>query len=131
MKFFIDENLSPQLTSTCHARGYDATSQRDRAGLSRLDHSIAAMCLEEERICVTANAGDFRELAEVRGVHPGLIAMPSVARARQIELLEAAISFIEEAAQDAEQEPAALMINHVVELDVAGACELFELPVSS
>jgi predicted nuclease of predicted toxin-antitoxin system len=131
MKFFIDENLSPQLTSACHARGYDATSRRDRAGLSRLDHSIAAMCLEEERICVTANAGDYRELAEVRGIHPGLITISSMARVRRIELLEAAISFIEEAAQAAEQEPAALMINHVVEIDEAGACELFELPPSS
>jgi hypothetical protein len=50
---------------------------------------------------VTANASDFRELAEVRGVHPGLITMPSVARARQIELLDAGISFIEETADDA------------------------------
>jgi predicted nuclease of predicted toxin-antitoxin system len=131
MKFFIDENLSPQLASTCHARGYDATSLRDRSGLSRLDHSIAAMCLEEERICVTANAGDFRELAEVRGVHPGLITVPSVSRARQIELLEAAISFIEETAQATGLDPAALMINHVVEIDEAGACELCELPGSS
>ena len=131
MKFFIDENLSPQLTSTCHGRGYDATPLRDRAGLSRLDHSIAAMCLGEERICVTANAGDFRELVEVRGVHPGLVTVPSVARARQIELLDAAISFIEETAQATGQDPAALMINHVLEIDEAGSCEMFELPDSS
>ena len=26
----IDENLSPSLTTTCHSRGYDATSTRDR-----------------------------------------------------------------------------------------------------
>jgi hypothetical protein len=57
--------------------------------------------------------------------------MPSVARVRQVELLEAAISFIEETAQAAGQDAATLMINHVVEIDEAGSCELFELPDSS
>jgi len=130
MKFFIDENLSPQLTSTCHARGYDATSVRDRAGLSRPDHSLG----DVSRGGADLRDSQCRRLSRVgrrAGVHPGLITMPSVVRARQIELLEAAISFIEQSAQEAGLDPAMLMSNHVVEINEAGACELFQLPASA
>jgi Domain of unknown function (DUF4041) len=52
--------------------------------------------------------------------HPGLIVMPSVARDRQAQLLDAALAFIEQEAAATSQSPRDLMLNHVVEVDSAG-----------
>ena len=86
MRLFVDENLSPTLAGTAHDRGYDATSSRDRALLGFPDHALLRLCVDEERVLVTENAGDFRALCAAAGVHPGLIVIPS-ARAPQRDLL--------------------------------------------
>ena len=116
MKLFVDENLSPTLTGTAHDRGYDATSSRDRALLGLPDHALLRLCVDEERVLVTINAGDFRALCAAAGVHPGLIVMPSGAGARQRELLAACFDHIEASAAAAAQSPGDYMLNRVIEI---------------
>jgi predicted nuclease of predicted toxin-antitoxin system len=117
VRLFVDENLSPTLASTAHDRGYDATSSRDRGLLGLSDHALLRLCVEEERVLVTENAGDFRALCAAAGVHPGLIVIPSSAGARQRDLLGACLDRIEVAANAAGNEPADYMLNRVVEID--------------
>jgi predicted nuclease of predicted toxin-antitoxin system len=128
VKLFIDEDLSPQLVSRCHGRGYDATSSRDRGALGRLDHEIARLCYEEDRVLVTGNEGDFRRLCERQEIHPGLVVIPSVAASRQLQLVDAAIDHIEQRAQEFHVTAVAFMVNRVVEVGADGACVDFELP---
>ena len=73
---------------------------------------------------------DFRELVGDVELHPGLVVVPTVARDRQLQLLDVALVFIEHKAAAAGQEPRELMVNHVVEIGEDGTCELYELPVS-
>jgi predicted nuclease of predicted toxin-antitoxin system len=127
VRLFIDENLSPRLVSVGHDRGYDVTCARDRNLLGRADREILNLCVAEDRVCVTNNADDFRELVGSVELHAGLIVLPNVARDRQFQLLDAALAFIEREAADGGQEPRDLMVNHVVELDPAGTAELCEL----
>jgi hypothetical protein len=54
--------------------------------------------------------------------------LPNVARATQVLLFDAALQFIEEQAAATGEAACDLMVNHVIEGDEAGACELYELP---
>jgi predicted nuclease of predicted toxin-antitoxin system len=120
VRLLVDENLSPRLVSVAHDRGYDATSVRDRDLLGVPDAKILQFCGDDDRVCVTNNADDFRELVGNLELHPGLIVMPNVARDRQAQLLDAALAFIEQEAAATSQSPRDLMLNHVVEVDSAG-----------
>lgn len=115
MRFLVDENLSPTLTGTAHDRGYDATSSRDRGLLGLPDHALLRLCIDEARVLVTENAGDFRALCAAAGVHPGLIVMPSSAGARQRAFLAACLDHIEAAAAAAGA-GARRLLNRVVEI---------------
>jgi hypothetical protein len=67
------------------------------------------------------NAIDFRKLVGAEELHPGLIILPSVGREKSWELLEAAIAHLDELGA-----PADVLVNHVLEIDVAGNCTLYE-----
>ena len=113
----IDENLSPSLTTTCHSRGYDATSTRDRGILGLADHELLALCTAEERVLVTENDGDFRALCQAAGIHPGLVVLPSVNRQRAHDLFAACLDYIERQAERAGESTADFMLNRVAEVD--------------
>jgi predicted nuclease of predicted toxin-antitoxin system len=130
VRLFVDENLSPRLVSVTHDRGYDATCARDRNLLGALDPEILDLCLGEDRVCVTNNAGDFRELVGNVDLHPGLIVLPNIARKSQFKLFDRALDFIEQQAEAASQAPRDLMVNHVLEVDESGSCERHELPAT-
>jgi predicted nuclease of predicted toxin-antitoxin system len=91
VRLLIDENLSPTLTTIAHDHGYDAIAVRDRNALRKSDSALLALCIEEERVMVTANAGDFRALCVTTEVHPGLVVLPAAMRAAQQENLAAAL----------------------------------------
>ena len=80
VRVFVDECLSPRLVSVGYARGYHATCARDRGLLGVPDPEILALCLDEDRVCVTNNADDFRGLVGLIELHPGLIVIPNVSR---------------------------------------------------
>lgn len=73
-------------------------------------------------------AGDFLALVEEAGLHPGLIVMPLATRSEERAWMTAAILSIEGEAKTASQEPAALMINRLVEVDDAGECRHYDYP---
>ena len=86
MRLWIDEDLSPSLVDVAHAHGLDATCNRDRGLLGSSDREVLRRCIDEDRTLVTNNLGDFRRLCETRAAHPGLIVIPTLARAAQQEL---------------------------------------------
>ena len=128
MRFFIDEDLSPQLAAECHQAGYDATSVRDRNMLQASDREVSALCFAEDRVLVTNNAADFLELAAEKGLHPGLVFLPLGSQQETREWMRIAIAEIERLAAKAKSSPAALMINSVVEVNESGGTGRFEHP---
>jgi predicted nuclease of predicted toxin-antitoxin system len=128
VRFFIDEDLSPQLVDECHRAGYDATSVRDRDMLRATDREVAKLCFAEDRVLVTNNATDFLKLAEEEGMHPGLVFLPLGSRAEMRSWMATAIGAIEELVAAASIDAGALMINNVLDVDEGGRCELFEHP---
>lgn len=128
MKLFVDEDLSPTLCDVCHKAGYDATCSRDRNQLSKLDHDVAQLCLDEERVLVTNNENDFLKLAAEAGLHPGLIVLPLRDRAGQQEHMQVAIEFIETEATALGSITNDFMVNKVIELSENATCTAFEHP---
>jgi predicted nuclease of predicted toxin-antitoxin system len=132
MKLWIDEDLSPSLVETAHRRGFDATCNRDRGLLGGSDDEVMDRCIDEDRTLVTNNYGDFRRLCQSRGIHPGLIVLPTPSREAQQQLLDKALAFVEQRATESGPADASeFMINRVVEVSEAGDCADFPLPAPS
>jgi hypothetical protein len=96
--------------------------------LGMSDREVAALCLEEERVLVSNNAGDFFKLTSASGLHPGLVILPLGSRAQEVEWMRVAISTIEELAASGGITPADQMINMVIEVAEEGSCQAFEYP---
>jgi predicted nuclease of predicted toxin-antitoxin system len=75
MKFLLDENLSPRLTSTLAEVGLDVVHVRDRGLLSASDALVFSRAFGEDRVLVTRNYTDFRPLARSTQLHPGIVAL--------------------------------------------------------
>lgn len=132
MKLWIDEDLSPSLVDVAHVHGLDATCGRNRRMLGSSDLEVLRCCIEEDRTLVTNNVGDFRRLCETRAVHPGLIVLPTVARATQKKLLADALVHADRRAADTgATDPGEFMINRVVEVSDTGTCVDFPLPTDA
>lgn len=84
--------------------------------------------MDEDRVLVTNNADDFLKLAKDAGLHPGLVAMPLAARSQERAWVATAIDSIEQKAEEDGKEPAALMVNHVVEVGDDNACRHYDYP---
>jgi predicted nuclease of predicted toxin-antitoxin system len=128
VRFFVDEDLSPALVQDCHQAGYDATCSRDRGMLSASDREVAQLCMDEDRVLVTNNADDFLKLAEDAALHPGLVVMPLAAKSQERAWMATAIESIEQEAGEGGKEPAALMVNHVVEIEDDNTCRHYDYP---
>ena len=129
MQFFIDECLSPQIAARLNESGaHAAVHPRDIGRRGDPDHVVLRNAIAEDRIIATENARDFRGLVGKEELHPGPIILPCVSRDRCLQLLEKAIAFLEAEAATAEEPSADHMANRVIELDVAGRCEIYRLP---
>lgn len=84
--------------------------------------------MDEDRILVTNNASDFLALAEAAGLHSGLVVMPLATRTEERVWMAAAIRSMEEEARSSSREPAATMINRLVEIDEEGRCSHHDFP---
>ncbi|MBA2460630.1 MAG: hypothetical protein H0V45_02485 [Actinobacteria bacterium] len=51
-------------------------------------------------------------------------------RESQFRLLEAALEFVEQRAEAVDEAPRDFIVNHVVEINEAGSCDLYRLPTS-
>ena len=84
-----------------------------------------ARAVQEDRIVVTENADDFRKLAASVELHPGLIILPSVARAEAQRLMELAVAYLLRAGGD---RPYDLLVNSVLTVSANGAVHIDPLP---
>ena len=124
MRMFLDECLSPRIAQTLNAEGdHVVLHPRDFGGLGASDHHVLARCIEQDLVLVTANVRDFRALAAVRDVHPGLVILPSVGRERSEALLRGAIAFLSR-----HGDPMDVIVNHVLEVSVEAEMTLSMLP---
>jgi len=111
VRLFIDESLSPDFALRLNDLGkFDAIHPLHVGRRGEPDHRVPARCLEEGRVIVTQNARDFRRLVAKRPGHPGLIILPSLAKAATWARLEAALAFLL-----THGDPHSLIANHVLE----------------
>ncbi len=126
VRLFLDECLSPRIAKTLNAEGvHFAAHPRDFGGLGAPDHEVLARCVARNFILVTQNARDFRALVTTHDIHPGLVILPCVGRARSETLLRAAIDFLSERG-----EPMDIMVNHVLEISADAEMTLWTLPMT-
>lgn len=126
MKFFIDECISPTLSRHLNEVGlHEAVHPRDRARLRDPDHVVFARAIEDDRIIVTENADDFRKLAGAVDLHPGLIILPSVARAEAQRLMDLVLAHLEKAGGDRPQD---LLVNSVLTITIDAVIRIDPLP---
>lgn len=83
---------------------------------------MLAWCIAEDRVIVTENGRDFRDLVGRIELHPGLIILPSIDREGTWRLLQAAIAFLENRG-----DPMDAMVNHVLEVATADGMEFAPL----
>ena len=125
MKLLIDEHLSPRLVAWCaECRGVYAASVAHVGLAGWSDTKVWHYALEHDFVVVTANARDFLELLDIE-LHPGLIVFREggLTRAEQWEQLEAALDHVQ-----GQPDPAAYMVNRVIEVLAAGEVVVHELP---
>jgi len=126
VRFFIDECISPTLSQHLNREGlHDAIHPRDRGRLRDPDHVVFARAIEEDRIIVTENADDFRKLAGAVDLHPGLIILPSVARAEAQRLMDLVIAYLIETEGERPQD---LLVNSVLTITPDGVVRIDPLP---
>jgi hypothetical protein len=89
------------------------------------DHVVFARAIEADRIIVTENADDFRKLAGRVNVHPGLIILPSVARAEAQRLMDIVIAHLTDAGGERPQD---LLVNSVLTITLAADIRIDPLP---
>lgn len=124
MRLFLDECLSPAIARALNAEGvHVAMHPRDFGGLGAPDREVLKRCTEHDLVLVTENASDFGALVATQAIHPGLIVLPCVGRARSEALLRAAIDFLLERG-----DPMDIMVNHVMEVSTDLAMHLYPLP---
>lgn len=130
MNLFFDECVSAGAAvhfrdTTDHA----ACHTRDINMSGAPDTEVLTYCIAFDHILITVNGKDFRKLCGTpEQMHPGLIIVPSVSKARQILLIEAALALISQEAPP--ETPQDWMVNRVVEVDAQGAVTHAQLPKS-
>lgn len=124
MRLFIDECLSPRLAERLNATGeHDAIHPLHVGRRGERDDTILARCTREDRVIVTENGEDFRDLVARADIHPGLIVLPVLPREEAYGLLLQTIAFLA-----AKGDPMDVMVNHVLDVDRDGSCRLYPLP---
>ncbi len=72
--------------------------------------------------------GDPKGLAEAEGLHPGLIFLDAQGYDHMLTLATVGLDYIEQQAAEEGEEPAAFMVNKVVEVAHDGTCRHYDLP---
>lgn len=122
-KFFIDECLSPGLAEYLNGQGYDAVAARNVGRLGEPDHSVRERCFNEDRIIVTHNGDDFRNLVGEVELHPGLVILTDNTIVGSLVQITAVLNRFER-----EASPRQWMVNRVVEVGAGGVVTDYELP---
>lgn len=94
MRIILDECVSPGIVAKCWEIGLDTIHVRDRDLLGTPDHELWRYTLQEQRVLVTINGGDFRKLAAATAEHHGIVIFPSGGtRAEQMDYLRTAFTY--------------------------------------
>ena len=125
MKFLIDECISPTLSRHLNQGPHDAIHPRDRRRLRDPDHVVFARAIAEDRVIVTENAEDFRKLAGNVDLHPGMIILPSVARAEAQQLMDLVVAHL---AREGGDRPQDLLVNSVLTITAEAQIRIDRLP---
>jgi predicted nuclease of predicted toxin-antitoxin system len=129
VKLWIDECLSPTLVARANRRGYWATCNRDRDLLGVADKNLHELVIDEEAVFVTNDEADFVALYRRVDLHTGLLILPQTNRREAVwPLLDAALDYIEQNADAAEETAAEWMLNTRIEIDSSGAATHNDLP---
>jgi predicted nuclease of predicted toxin-antitoxin system len=129
VKLWIDECLSPTLVERANRRGYWATCNRDRDLLGVRDDALHKIVIDEEAVFVTNNEADFVALYRRVDLHTGLLILPQTQKREALwPLLDAALDYIEQEAQAADEAAAEWMLNKRVEIDPTGTATHDDLP---
>ena len=120
-RFLIDENLSPQLAHHLRAvHGYEAIHVNEIGLQGAPDPDVLARAVAENRIVVTSNAEEFRQLGRRTPDHPGLaVLLDAVGLVQQLELGVKLATAIE---------AAAIANGRLFEIDRHGTVRQFKLP---
>ncbi len=121
VKLLLDENLSPWAAEQLRTGGIDAVHIRERGVLSALDHQVARLAYDEDRVLVTSNVADFERLYRATELNAGLVLITTgnLLRAEQLRLLQQIVDLL-----GAEPD----MINRVLEIDADGSYVFRDLP---
>lgn len=123
MKFLVDECLPHSLIRDLASYGLPDSIHPIHVGaLGFRDDQIAAHAFAEDRIVITANAQDYKRIAAGISLHPGIILIAQLDRQRAWELIRLALAFLA-----LHPNPAAYMINRVIEVSVDGGIVPYEL----
>lgn len=117
MKIWADACVTPELAFVANKRGYEGTSNRQRALLTSLDPVFYPTVVGEDWVFVTNNESDFRDLASAEDFHPGLIVVPQALRELHKQRFDLVLAHIEKQAALEGEEPAIWMMNRVVEYE--------------
>ena len=129
MKLWIDECLSPTLVGRANRRGYWATCNRDRDLLGVRDRVLYKIVINEEALLVTNDQADFAALYRHADLHTGLLILPQTEKREALwPLLDAALDYIEQQAEDADETAAEWMLNKRVKIDPSGTVRHDDLP---
>lgn len=127
MRLLLDECISHSFVARLAARGYPDSIHPINVGMrGRRDDEIVSRALRDDRIIVTSNASDYRDLFSREIIHPGLIILPNAELEHSWRLLELALTFIE-----LHEHPADYMVNLVIELSLDEGIRPYELPRSA
>lgn len=129
MKLWIDECLSPTLVARANRRGYWATCNRDRDLLGVADKILHGLVIREEAVFVTNDEADFVALYRQVDLHTGLLILPQAdVREALWPLLDAALDYIEQEADAADETAGEWMLNKRVEISPSGKVTHNDLP---
>lgn len=128
MKILVDENLTPDLTQLGNERGYYTTCVLHLGLVGRKDFQLVPYCIEPDYVLMSIDDGDPKDLAEAEGIHPGLIFLDVQGYDHMFTLAATGLYYLEEQAAAAGEEPAAFMVNKVIEVASDGSCQHYDLP---
>lgn len=94
-RMLLDECISPQLVPRLWDEGLDVIHVRDRGLLQSTDQGLWRYAIGDDRVVCTVNGKDFKKLAAVTSLHPGVIVIPGGhGPAGQFDLVMAAVNWV-------------------------------------
>ena len=123
-RLLVDEDLSPVVAQRLRSEdGLDAVHVRDRGLLGEHDCRVLERAFCEDRVLVTANVGDFANLAGSRELHAGIVLVldGQLLRDEQLAIVRQAVAIIQREAVEGRD-----MVNRVLRISADGTHELVE-----